>query len=56
MIGESLFIKFGKFHGQKGVVVGTTEKKGFPAFYMQLLDGTIIKKRQRNTIRMVLKR
>ncbi|MGR9546524.1 hypothetical protein [Priestia megaterium] len=51
LIGQNVYIKFGKYHGEKGQIRRVTTKKGEPAFIITLdRNGFQVIKRQKNCI------
>lgn len=48
-----VYIKFGPHHGKKARITGEGSKEGQPAFLLKLEDGTVITKKQKNTVRML---
>ncbi|MDT0150054.1 hypothetical protein Q9R38_26285 [Priestia aryabhattai] len=51
LIGEYVYLKFGKYHGEKGQIRRVTTKKGEPAFIVTLdRNGTQVIKRQKNCV------
>lgn len=55
MNDNSVYIKFGTYHGTKGVIVGESVKAGYPSYIIVTHDGNIIEKKQRNVVRMIQK-
>ena len=49
-IMREVYIKFGAYHGTKGLIIGETEKNGYPAFYIQVANDKAIVKKQKNTV------
>ncbi|MCS0827450.1 hypothetical protein NX029_26400 [Cytobacillus firmus] len=53
MVGLMVYVKFGPYHGQKAQILGIDTKDGQPAFILRVPDGTVITKKQKNTIKML---
>ncbi|MEY8748931.1 hypothetical protein [Alkalicoccobacillus gibsonii] len=54
---EEVYLKFGKYHGLKGTVIGHREKNGEPAYLLRVevspFTADIITKKQKNCVRML---
>lgn len=48
--GKIAYVKFGKFHGQKGKIVGEVHVNGADRFLIKLQNGLTITKKQKNVI------
>jgi hypothetical protein len=55
MLTDTVYIKFGTYHGTKGTIVGESVKAGYPSYLIQTHDGNIIEKKQRNVVRMIIR-
>ena len=53
MIGTTVYIKFGEHHGKKAKIEAEALKGDLPYFYLRLEDGTLILKKQKNTIKVI---
>lgn len=53
-VGDYVYIKFGVHHGKKAKIVGESWKGVYPSFILELENGKLIEKKQRNTVKVVL--
>jgi hypothetical protein len=55
MLTDTVYIKFGTYHGTKGKIIGESVKAGLPSYIIETHDGNIIEEKQKNVVRMIIR-